>query len=839
MSLRLFTIATLFTLFTLDAYAQCPTGRIRNDATGSRRDIELCTNDGQADEITFRTDFQATASLATIVTDDRNRIVASKVGQSFDFEGFANGESRAYILSYTGTLTATIGEQLDAIDLATGCFELSSNYIEIEHNAPLAGSITDDDGMVVASLCVGDSSSDFVGYDVTGSVSERYVYLITDTNGNVEKVDFNSYEDFGNLDPGTSYVYGLAYNGDLEIRRGENIFTDQLVDGCYDLTDNFIIIQRNEVDGGSIRVDGEKHIDVDSTTSQAPVVDWTTTSASPIVYVIIDDRSIIRGFSQGPAVDMSFLEEGKYWIYGFCYTGIIQAEVGQRLWDSGVRFATGCFERSNAVVVTKKTPASTNASCPANAGAITAVASPVTLQNGIAQLNAVQDGNAIVPSNYDSVYFLTVGPMERISALSISSPTFSVNTSDTFRIFYLNAEITDSGSPEYIDLGTIQFGITTIGDIAAGIMDSGVCADLTIPGAEIIVLPDPAAPCTAFASSVTPVASTVPLANGEATLEAIPDGGASKPGTTDLSFVLAQGIEQTIIALSDTPQFTVTETGVYSIHALVAETSDPSSLEYLDRSDWISNEIDVFGVFDLIFDEQICADIDLFGTEFQVTSGSSCAAFSGSVTPTADSVDLINQSVRISAVPDGNAIVPANFDRTYVLSFGPNKIVQAISAVPRFDVSEGGNYYIHAWVGEFTDPNAIDYVNLNAIQQGISPISDILLQIQGSGICSSIDEDGGRVRVIEVIPSLALQLRATQRGDYLRVGNAYASSPQPGRLVLTDQVGRIVSSKEIMLSNQPQTFEVAIGNQVSGACYLSLIGSRDGVLGSQGLVLNK
>ncbi|MFK8057377.1 MAG: hypothetical protein AB8F78_14730 [Saprospiraceae bacterium] len=838
MKLRLLTISILCSLFALDAYAQCPSGRIRNDATGSTRDIELCTGDGQADAITFRTDFQATTALATIITDDRGEILAEQPGQTFDFEGFANGESRAYILSYTGTLSATIGEKVYAIDLATGCFELSSNYIEIEHSAPVAGSITDDDGMVLASLCVRDGSPDYVGYDVTGADADRYVYLITDTDGNVEKVDYNTYEDFGYQAPGTSYIYGLAYSGSLKVRSGDNIFTDQLVDGCYDLTDNFIIIERNEVDGGRIRVDGEKHIKVDTNTTQAPLIDHTTSSVSPIIYVIIDDGNIIRGFSQGPAVDMSFLSAGKYWIYGFSYTGNIQAEVGQRIWDSGVRFASGCFSRSNAIVVTKKTPATTTAPCAAYAGNITAVASPVMLQNGIARIDAVQDGSAFVPSSYDSVYFLTVGPTEIIVALSISSPSFSVNTVDTFTVFYLNAEVTDSGSPDFIDLGAIQFGVTTMGDLAADIMDREICADLTIPGAEVIVLPDPLAPCAAFASSAIPVLATVPLVNGEATIDAIPDGGASLPANAELTFVLAQGVLQTIIALSDTPQFTVTEAGVYSVHPLAAETTDPTSLNFLDRRDWISNGLNVFGAYDVIFAEGICADIDFYGAVFQVTSGSSCAAASGSINVAADTVVLVNQTARISGLPDGNAVIPGSFDRTYVLSYGPNKIIQAISAIPRFDVSTVGDYFIHAWIGEFDDMSSVDYVNLSAIQQGIAPISDIVLQIQGSGICSSIDEAGAAAHVTPSTTAFALQLRPTQVGDYLRVGNAYASTPQQGKLIVSDQLGRVIASKEVQLSEQPQTFELEVLNANNGFYFLSLIGNTEGVISSQGVLLN-
>jgi len=838
MKLRLFTLSLLSLLFFSEVFAQCPSGRIRNEATGSTRDIALCTQDGQADEITFQADYTLTTAVAMLITNDRGELIQSVAGQTVDFEGFSDGESRAYLLSYTGTLTANLGVDIRRAQLASGCFELSDNYIEIEHSAPVAGVITDKDGMVLTSICVGDNSSDYIDFVVSGEEGDKYVYLITDSNGTVEKVDYNGSENFGYLDPGKSFVYGLAYSGDLEIRRGENIFSDQLVDGCFDLTDNFLTIERNEVEGGDLEVDGEEHIDVDATTSQAPLVDRRSSSTSPFTFVIIDRSRIIRGFSQGPEVDLSFLPAGKYWIYAYGYTGDIEAEVGQPLWNSGVRFATGCFEMSdNAIVVTKTTPASPTNVCPANAGSIAPLNTPVNLQNGIARVEATLDGSGVVPAGYDSIFILTRGYTETIIAINFINPNFSVNTTDTFTVYYLNAEISDSSSPEFFDLSTIQFNVTTIGEFAAAIMDSGVCADLTIPGAEIIVLPDPTTPCAAFASSVIPVQSTVPLANGEALLEATPDGGAILPNATELTFVLAQGFDQTIIALSDTPAFTVTETGSYSMHALSAETSNPASLDYLDRSDWVSSGLTVFDAFDAITAEGICAEIDLFGPGFQVTAGSNCAAFSGTVTAAQDTVILMSPMVRISASADGNAVVPGNFDRTFVLSFGPNKIIQAISAIPRFDVMDVGEYYIHAWVGEFTDPSSADYVNLSQIQQGISPISDIELQIQGSGICSSINGQGTAIVVEPNIQTLISNFRTFVADNYIRIGGAKASKAQRGQLVLSDVLGRVIAQQRIVLTAHSQTFELEVPHAQSGIYFLSLTGDSDGLISSQGLKL--
>lgn len=835
MKLRLLSILFISFFFSREMKAQCSAGFIRNAATGSVNQLALCTNDGQADEVVFAADYQINSNVAVLVTNTSGQLIALSQGQSFDFEGFASGTCRAFLLSYTGTLTVSLGDNIYSVPLSTGCYRRSFNFIQINHRTPTAGSITDNRGESIASLCVGDNVPDFVGYQVLGAAADQYVYLITDVFGNLEKVDYNDFENFGFLSAGISRVYGLAFSGQLRIRQGQNIFTDQLVDGCFELTDNFLTIERNDVDGGQILVGGEEHITVDSTTSQAPLVDLRNNSSSSFVYVIIDQSSIIRGFSQGPSVDMSFLSEGKYWIYGFSYTGIVQVEVGQRLW--GNRFASNCFEHSNAVVVTKETPASSTPPCAAFAGEISALASPVMLQSGVASVDGALDGTAVVPSSYDSVFFLTVGPAETIIALSISGPNFSVTTADTFAVYYLNAEVTDSGSPDYFDLGTIQFGVTTIGDIATGILDEAVCADLTIPGAEVIVLPDPDF-CGAFASEAIAVQGTVPLVNGDAIIEATPDGGATIPANYEMTFVLTKGIDQTVIALRDDPLFTVTEAGFYTIHPLVAETSDPMDLNYLDRSDWVRNGIDIFGVFDIITAEGICADIAFFSAEFQVTSGSSCAAFSGSVNPAADTVILNNQMVRLSATPDGNAVVPQNFDRTYVLSFGPNKVVQAISAIPRFDVTEVGDYYIHAWVGEFTDPNSPDYVNLNLIQQGIAPISDILLQIQGSGICSSIDAEGATIVVDQIIPTLALHLPTIQVGDFLRVGNASASVDQRGQIMVSDQLGRVLVSKVLQLSEQPQTFEIEVLNAPKGIYFLSLIGAKDGVISSQALMLD-
>ena len=84
-------------------------------------------------------------------------------------------------------------------------------------------------------------------------------------------------------------------------------------------------------------------------------------------------------------------------------------------------------------------------------------------------------------------------------------------------------------------------------------------------------------PCTADAGTLTADMEKVTLANGEAMLSATPDGNINVPYGYSTLFVLTSGEGLVIEQVSATPEFTVTSSGLYTIHTLVYDGNAESA----------------------------------------------------------------------------------------------------------------------------------------------------------------------------------------------------------------------------------------------------------------------
>ena len=129
-----------------------------------------------------------------------------------------------------------------------------------------------------------------------------------------------------------------------------------------------------------------------------------------------------------------------------------------------------------------------------------------------------------------------------------------------------------------------------------------------------------------------------------------------------------------------------------------------------------------------------------------------CDADAGTLTPN-PAPDCIDGSTTISANPNGDAVVPAGFELTYVLTSGNGLLIQEISSSPSFDITVSGLYTIHSLV---YDPNTLD---LSTLTIGVSTGFDVnaLLEQGGGDICGSLDVDGASFQLdsgfnLDIIP---------------------------------------------------------------------------------------
>lgn len=317
----------------------------------------VCVNDGQADVLTFINQTNATAPYTFLVTDENNVILSIVSGDSFDFENAPSGICRVWGLSYTGNLAAMEGDDAAATDLSDGCFNLSDNFITVDRQEADGATVRLENGGDETFVCVGDGVADVLGFVNTSAGADEYTYLITDTDNNILAIAPSGSFDFEGADVGVCRVWGLAYGGMLLAEVGDNAATAVLADGCFGLSENFITVRREAVEGGTVAaVSGLDPIIVcpDGTPN---VIDFETTgtSTSTYAYVITTDALTIVDLADGDTYDFDALEEGTYYAWGLAYTGNLTAGAGDDA--SAVVLSDECNDLSdNFVTVIVETP---------------------------------------------------------------------------------------------------------------------------------------------------------------------------------------------------------------------------------------------------------------------------------------------------------------------------------------------------------------------------------------------------------------------------------------------------------------------------------------------------
>ena len=357
-----------------------------------------------------------------------------------------------------------------------------------------------------------------------------------------------------------------------------------------------------------------------------------------------------------------------------------------------------------------------------DAGTITADADTTCAAGGPVTISATPDGNANVPMGYSTVYVLTSG-----SGLVIEQadtvPSFTVTEGGSYTIHTLVYD------PATLNLGIVVPGTTTGFDVNNLLVQGGgsICASLDVAGAPVVVENPNAGTLTADATSAC-------LVNGSATISATPDGNIHVPAGYTSLFVLTSGTGLVIEQVDTVPQFTVTSTGLYTIHTLVY---NPNTLNLGIVVPGTTTGVDVFGLI-VPGGGSICASLDVAGAPVVVADPDA-----GTITAVADTVCGVAGSAAISATPDGNAVVPAGFQTVYVLTKGSGLVIEQAGPNPSFTVSQGGSYTIHTLV---YDPNTL---NLGIVVPGTTTGFDVNnLLIQGGGtICASLDVPGAPVYV--------------------------------------------------------------------------------------------
>lgn len=316
-------------------------------------DRYTCPGDGVADVLTFSNQGTGSGNFTYVLTNADNIIIDIIIGgNTYDFEFLPEGEYRMWGFVFTGDLLAEIGLDAGNADLSTACFDLSDNYITIYNITPAAGLIFVEGGAEEVTLCIGDGIPDPFTVNVFGASAAAYTYLVVDEDsilvGNLNDPTFN----FENAAPGDWRIYGLSYTGSLSVLPGANIFEDQLASGCYDLTNNFVFVDKTYVDGGEIYTDlgaSVVYVCPDGVADFTNFVNSGSSTEATYSYVLTTQGNIVLQVLSGNTIDFeqaAGLDALRMW--GISYTGDLNLSIGNVI--TAVEISNGCYDLSNNFV---------------------------------------------------------------------------------------------------------------------------------------------------------------------------------------------------------------------------------------------------------------------------------------------------------------------------------------------------------------------------------------------------------------------------------------------------------------------------------------------------------
>lgn len=330
-----------------------PEGGMVSSADGSV-DLRVCIG-GTSGLVDFTNTSTSLLGYTYIVTTPDLEIVGSAEAGTVDFNTYEIGDYLVHGLSFSGSLIYEAGDTLDQVELASSCYELSTNSVQVERTPPLdGGSITSAFGDPLY-VCLNDGMGDIGAFE-TSSTDPNYRYVITDTLNNILLPDLGgNIVDFNQGDPGFFRVWGVSFTGNFIGGFGADILEDQLTDRCHAVSSNYVTLVIEEFIGGTVSTgDGETEISIVSGDGIEDVITFDSTGTSGIsyAYIITDENDAIQEILTGDSFDFEGTDEGISRVWGLSYSGEILASAGDTL--TQVLLTTGCSELSDNFVAIEK-----------------------------------------------------------------------------------------------------------------------------------------------------------------------------------------------------------------------------------------------------------------------------------------------------------------------------------------------------------------------------------------------------------------------------------------------------------------------------------------------------
>lgn len=323
--------------------------------TDGETEVNTCPGDGNPDMVNFQQTGGSALNTSYLITNENNIILVIQTEDSFDFEAAGEGNCRVWGLTYAGDLLAQVGDDAAQATLASGCYALTSNFINIIRRAAEGGTVSLESGETSIRTCPGDGVPDIINMDSTGSSLQRFNYIITDANNVILSLPFGDSFNLDGADEGECRIWGLGYEGVVVALPGDTLGNNRLASACFVLSDNFVTVFRERPAGGIVATEtGETEISICPGDGLADIIRFQSENASGgnFTYVVTDDNNIILAIPEGNEVDFETADFGICRLWGLSYQGNIIAQVGDNAATTAL--ADGCFDLSDNFVTVNR-----------------------------------------------------------------------------------------------------------------------------------------------------------------------------------------------------------------------------------------------------------------------------------------------------------------------------------------------------------------------------------------------------------------------------------------------------------------------------------------------------
>jgi len=220
-------------------------GRVQTEA--GEDSVYVCYNDPMDDGIvSFDSITAANFEYAYVITDPSTRILGVNTTGIIDFNAAGPGVCWVWGLSYTGNLLVSPGDTVaTAGDLTDGDFDLSDEFVRVFRDSVSGGEVLASADSIFLDL--NDNLSNVVSFDSAGAVGGSFTYVVTDTATKILGLPPGDMVDFSGAGPGICYVWGLSFTGNILVGLNDTAAGAVLSDGCFDLSDEFIVVVREDV----------------------------------------------------------------------------------------------------------------------------------------------------------------------------------------------------------------------------------------------------------------------------------------------------------------------------------------------------------------------------------------------------------------------------------------------------------------------------------------------------------------------------------------------------------------------------------------------------------------